>query len=257
MKKFFFFLFTLICFTPNVFAVETKIVTLGKCVDGDTATFIVDGVSTKFRFIAINTPESVTPNKAVEAYGKDASSYTCNILTNAKEILIEYDGLAVEDDYGRKLAWIWADKVLLQKSLVEVGYAEVAYVYDEYRYANNLCVVQQKAKESKVGIWSDDKRKEGYCSNIDTDLLTGEISFEKINVEDESEIDIDEEKFKDAFNDFGENIEKYSESAKKITNTLEKATDYINKNETGITNFLTIAFVIAAVGYLLAKMRKK
>lgn len=41
--------------------------------------------------LAIDTPESVHPTKGVEYYGEEASNYTCNLVTNAKKIELEYD----------------------------------------------------------------------------------------------------------------------------------------------------------------------
>lgn len=135
----------------------SEIVVLEKCIDGDTATFKdANGAKIKTRFLAIDTPETVHPTKEVEAFGKDASNYTCESLTNAKEIKLEYDGDSdMEDKYGRRLAWIFVDGVLLQEKLVELGYAKVAYLYGNYQYTEHLQKVEEKAKESKTGIWSE------------------------------------------------------------------------------------------------------
>lgn len=136
-----------------------KVVTLEKCVDGDTASFNIDGKKVKIRFLAIDTPESVHPYKEVEEYGKDASEYTCSLLTNAHTIEIEYENnLTKEDKYGRKLAWIWVDEQLIQKKLLEIGYAEVKYVYAKYTYLDELYSAQEKAKKEKRGLWYDYSR---------------------------------------------------------------------------------------------------
>ncbi|MDE5587122.1 MAG: thermonuclease family protein [Bacilli bacterium] len=136
---------------------ESEIVEFEKCVDGDTATFKdVNGTKLKTRFLAIDTPETVHPTKGVENFGKEASNYTCESLTNAKEIKLEYDGDSdKEDKYGRRLAWIFVDGVLLQEKLVELGYAKVAYLYGDYEYTERLQKVETKAKENKIGIWSE------------------------------------------------------------------------------------------------------
>lgn len=139
--------------------------TFVKCVDGDTAVFKVNGKEKKFRFLAVDTPETVHPTKGEEAYGKNASDYTCNKITNAKNIEIEYEE-SKTDKYDRDLGWIWVDGNLLQKELVEIGYAEVAYIYGNYKYTKELCEVQGTSIENSNGIWSDGKRKEGYCSTL-------------------------------------------------------------------------------------------
>ena len=148
----------------NVFANDT--VTLKKCVDGDTAQFILDDEVIKVRFLAIDTPESVHPTVEVEAYGKDASSYTCELLTNAKKIELEYEKNKT-DKYGRYLAWVWVDDLLLQDELIKNGYAEVAYLYGDYKYTSLLQDHQEIAKAKKLNIWSEE-------NNIQTTSLENE-----------------------------------------------------------------------------------
>ncbi|MDD6224104.1 MAG: thermonuclease family protein, partial [bacterium] len=71
---------------------RTKKVTLEKCVDGDTANFKdITGRVYKTRFLAIDTRETVHPSKPAEAYGKEASTFTCESLTGATEIILETD----------------------------------------------------------------------------------------------------------------------------------------------------------------------
>lgn len=128
-------------------------VTLVKCVDGDTAHFNIDGTDTKVRFLAINAPEYT--NKK-EAYGKEASAYVCDILSNAEEITLEYDdGSDTLDKYGRTLGWVYADDVLIQKELVKQGLAEVKYLYGDYAYTDELQELEKEAKSKKLNMWSN------------------------------------------------------------------------------------------------------
>lgn len=196
MKKNFLKLFILLTllFPFGVFAEEAvsneneMVVTLEKCIDGDTATFKDSSGNTyKTRFLAIDTPETVHPTKEIEAYGKEASTYTCDTLTNAKEIKLELDpGSDKEDKYGRLLAWVFADGVLLQNSLLEKGLAEVSYLYGDYKYTEMIQETQEVAKEKQIGIWSDAvlegttddkeekeevKEEKGFIEKIIDDLL--------------------------------------------------------------------------------------
>jgi len=132
-------------------------VKLVRCVDGDTALLNLNGEEIRVRFLAIDTPESVHPTKDVQLYGKDASEYTCKLLTNSKKIEIEYDsGSDKLDKYDRHLVWVWVDNELLQSKLIEVGYARVYYLYGEYKYTNDLLKVEEKAREELIGIWGDE-----------------------------------------------------------------------------------------------------
>ena len=132
---------------------EKEKVTLVKCSDGDTAKFLINGVEKKVRFLAIDTPE-IDKN---EPFSNDAKEYTCNALKNAKEIYLEYDSSSdKEDKYGRTLAFVHVDGVLLEKSLIEKGYAKVAYIYGDYTYVDELREAETIAKNNKVGIWQDE-----------------------------------------------------------------------------------------------------
>ena len=132
-------------------------VTFSKCSDGDTAWFIINGEEKKVRFLAIDTPE-ISGDNGPEAFSKEASEYTCNAIKNAKEIYLEYDGASdKEDKYGRILAFVHVDGVLLEKSLIERGLAKVEYIYGDYEHVDELREVEALAKENKLGIWSDEE----------------------------------------------------------------------------------------------------
>ena len=71
-------------------------------VDGDTAKLSVKGKTYTFRFLAIDTPETVKPNTPPAFMGKKASNYTKSALAKAEKIEVQYDGNRT-DKYGRKL----------------------------------------------------------------------------------------------------------------------------------------------------------
>jgi len=137
----------------SVLASDRYTVTLNKCVDGDTAYFNLNEEVIKTRFLAIDTPESTNE---IEEYGKEASNFTCNALTNAKKIEIEYDENSDKTDkYKRDLVWVWIDDALLQETLLKEGLAEVKYLYGDYEYTAHLQEVETKAKTAKIKLWSD------------------------------------------------------------------------------------------------------
>lgn len=83
-------------------------------IDGDTSHFYVTGLPErvapggvlKARYLAINTPESTG---TIEDYGKTASRFTKEKLTNAYQIMVESDGATWELDStgARVLSWVW------------------------------------------------------------------------------------------------------------------------------------------------------
>lgn len=113
---------------------DAIIVGLDKCVDGDTAWFNIDGERTKVRFLYVDTPESTN---TTEPYGKEASEFTCNLLTNAELLTLEYDGNTT-DKYGRTLAWVWVNDLLVQEELAKNGYVEKVYDYGSYKYEERI-----------------------------------------------------------------------------------------------------------------------
>lgn len=156
MKKVLVFLIAFFCLFSVVNAEQKKNVTFNECIDGDTASVILNGEVIKLRFLAIDTPESVHPTIGEEEYGKEASNYTCEALKSAEKIEIEYDSDSDKlDKYNRHLVWVFVDGELLQEKLIEEGLAEVAYLYGDYKYTSILEAKQVIAKTKQVGIWND------------------------------------------------------------------------------------------------------
>jgi micrococcal nuclease len=151
------FLIIFLCFIcSNVYASEKISVKLNKCIDGDTARFILNGKDIKVRFIGINTPEYSDDKK--ESFGKEASDYTCELLTNAKKIQVQYDPKSTEKDkYDRDLLWVFIDNELLQVKVIEKGLGKVAYVYGDYLYINELKEAENIAKGNNLCIWNEDE----------------------------------------------------------------------------------------------------
>lgn len=95
-------------------------VTLIRSVDGDTAHFTdLSGDYVKVRFLGIDTPESTMEH---EPWGKAASSFTSKILNNAKEIVL-YQEEQKTDAYGRSLAFVFADGVLVNLYIIQEAYS--------------------------------------------------------------------------------------------------------------------------------------
>lgn len=165
------FLF-LLFFNLSIVSASNKFkVTLDSCIDGDTARFVIKGEVRTVRFLSINAPEIAHDEVVAEPYGYEASDFTCNMLTNASTIKLQYDSKSdKEDKYGRVLAWVFVDDELLQEKLVSEGFAEVRYVYDDYMFSSKLKEFEKKAKDNKKGMWADSSHKYDYNYIL---LLTG------------------------------------------------------------------------------------
>lgn len=154
MKKKLVLIISIFFISANMVFAKDK-VTFSKCVDGDTFKVLLDDKEYTVRMLAIDTPESVHPSKGVEYYGKEASDFTCDKVTKAKTIELEYDDNSDKlDKYGRLLAWVFVDDELLQQTLIEQGYAKIAYLYGDYKYTNILQEKQELAEVTNLGIWN-------------------------------------------------------------------------------------------------------
>ena len=157
MKKILILIFLLL---PTVVFAEEKIeVKLSNCVDATSSRFILNNEEIKVRFIGIETDEYIIDNKNDEISGKTVDEYVCNLLTNAKKITIEYEpNITKQDKFGRDNVWVFIDDELIESHLVSIGYAKVAYLYDEYKYSDEL--LEKEAKENKRGLWQEDEQEE-------------------------------------------------------------------------------------------------
>ena len=152
----------------NIYAKE--IVEYSDCVDGDTIKIVLNNKKYTVRMLAVDTPESVHPTKEVEYYGKEASEYTCKLVKNAKKLEVEYDPASDKTDkYDRLLVWVFVDGELLQKKLIQNGYAKVAYLYGNYMYTDELKQVQELASAKNLGIWNSEAKEEYIKNNPNLD----------------------------------------------------------------------------------------
>lgn len=164
MKKILFIFALLLLSFPvlvgNVYAEEEKeekteiSVTLSQCVDANSARFLYDYNEIKVKFIAIEASNDIYDEELGKVNEDLVDDYVCSILTNAKNIKIVYEpNLVEEDEYGRIQAWVFVDEYLVQEDLVKNGYAQIAYLYDEYLYSDLLKEASIFAKENELGMY--------------------------------------------------------------------------------------------------------
>ncbi len=176
-----------------------EVVEYSGCVDGDTIKVLLDGKEYTARLLAIDTPESVHTRREVEYLGKESSEYTCNRIKNASKLEIEYDENEDKMDmFDRLLVWVFADDSLIQKELIEKGYAKVGYIYGDYKYTKDLENAQEIASAKNIGIWDEDaKSKYNKDNNIKEDIEDEEIEEKTTSTTTTSVKDSDEYSTKD------------------------------------------------------------
>ena len=175
MKKLLLIISLLIIFVPiNALALEGEDeVTLSNCVDSTSARFILNNKEIKVKFIGIEAGEFIITDELDEINGGSVDEYVCGLLKNAEKIKIEYEpNISDEDKYGRTNAWVFIDDELLESHLVSLGYAKVAFLYDDYKYNDEILENEKEAKENKLGIWKEKETIEDRT--IEDDIIEEE-----------------------------------------------------------------------------------
>lgn len=86
-----------------------------------------------------------------------------SVLKEAKNIELEYDSNSdKQDKYDRHLVWVFIDDKLLQEEVIKEGLAEVAYLYDEYKYTDRLIQAQDEAKKEGKNLWMEEETTPDY-----------------------------------------------------------------------------------------------
>lgn len=145
--------------------------TIKTFVDGDTTHFhvpadVAESGVLRARYLAVNTPE-ITGK--VEEYGKKASAFTREKLTNAESIILESDdGKWNLDSTGsRHLVWVWykpageSDYRCLNLELLQNGLA-IANSTANNRYGSTCMAALNQAKAEKLHLYSGQKDPDFY-----------------------------------------------------------------------------------------------
>lgn len=129
-----------------------------RVVDGDTIKVIMPGGNLDtVRYIGIDTPETVHPEKPVECFGKEASAYN-DALVGDKTVWLELD-VEERDKYGRLLAYVYLDpkgRAMVNVILVAQGYAQVATYPPNVKYVELFRELAKGAREDGRGLWAED-----------------------------------------------------------------------------------------------------
>ncbi len=159
MKKILLMILTSIIFISSVNASEQKEEV--KLINCDSAVSLTVETTTGYKRIRLLMMDSSTGS-----LDKEINNYVCNKVKNASKLEIEIDPLSdKENKYKETLVYLYVDGYLLQNDLISLGYAQVNYVYNDYKYVDELCDLQKNALENKLGIWNYPDIKEEYCQS--------------------------------------------------------------------------------------------
>lgn len=138
--------------SDNTSNISSELYKVVRVVDGDTIIIDYKGTEERVRLIGVDTPESVHPDKEKNTeFGTTASNFSKELLTD-KYVKIELD-VQERDQYGRILAYVYLDDIMVNKILLQEGYAKVATYPPNVKYVDDFTAIQEEARNNKKGLW--------------------------------------------------------------------------------------------------------
>jgi len=129
--------------------VQTGTVKVTRVIDGDT---IEIGSGQKVRYIGIDTPETVHPDKTVQCFGAEASAKNRE-LVERKQVHLEKD-VSETDKYGRLLRYVYVGDTFVNDYLLRQGYAHSSSYPPDIKYQDEFRQAEAEARENNRGLWA-------------------------------------------------------------------------------------------------------
>lgn len=167
--------------------------------DGDTVTAQAGSKSYKVRLIGVDTPETVHPSKPVSFYGKEASNFTKENLTD-RYVYLEKD-VSETDKYYRSLRYVWLnlpenlaypsfedvrDK-MFNGILLREGYATLSTFPPDVKYLDYFRKIAKTASLKEIGLYNEAEREKFDSNNKSSlEITENKTPSQKENTKDTS-----------------------------------------------------------------------
>ncbi len=125
-----------------------------KVIDGDTVEL---QTGEKVRYIGVDTPESVAPNKPVECFAKEAYEKNRELVEGKSAILVK--DISDKDRYGRLLRYVYVNDIFINAELVENGYAKAVAYPPDVKFVSKFNALSENAKTNNLGLWGVCEKK--------------------------------------------------------------------------------------------------
>jgi micrococcal nuclease len=125
-----------------------------RVIDGDTIRVRLDrpSESRTVRYIGVDTPETVAPDRPVQCYGKAASEFNRRLVAGRRVRLVL--GRERHDRYGRLLAYVRVGTgPLVEEELLRGGYARTLTIPPNNDRAGHFAALERKARSERRGLW--------------------------------------------------------------------------------------------------------
>ncbi len=136
---------------------RTLVAKVNRVSDGDTVTATTsEGTKLRIRLLGIDAPEIPHGKYAGQPYGEEARDYLDHLI-GGKTIRVDAYG---PDRYKRILAVVWDEQINVNLLMVAMGYAEVYRGAPCQASCRELEQAEEKAKQDRVGMWSQGAKYE-------------------------------------------------------------------------------------------------
>jgi micrococcal nuclease len=133
-------------------AAEPETVAVDRVVDGDTAKVFYRGTSEYVRYIGIDTPEVGADG---QCFGEEATEANESLLGDG-EVELKF-GPELRDRFGRLLAYVYVNDVMLNAELLRGGFAETLTISPNDAFSARFDQIEAEAEKAGRGLW-------GACS---------------------------------------------------------------------------------------------
>ena len=123
-----------------------------RIVDGDTIHVRIGERDERVRYIGVDTPETHKPGTPVQCFGRAASAFNARLLAG-RGVRLRTDAEA-RDRYGRLLAYVYRDELLVNAELIRQGYGKPLEIAPNLAHAVELRRLASGARRAHRGLWS-------------------------------------------------------------------------------------------------------
>ncbi len=127
-----------------------------RVVDGDTIIVQLGDRSERVRYIGIDTPETVAPNRPAGCFGPQAS-HANKQLVGGRNVRLVLDA-EPRDRYGRLLAYVYLPSEgerFVNAELVRRGFADTLRFPPNTSHAAEFAKLRNQARSDDLGLWKD------------------------------------------------------------------------------------------------------
>ncbi len=122
-----------------------------RVIDGDTIDVLLNGTTTRIRYIGIDTPETYH-TQSPQCYSREAAARN-EALVAGKEVRLVADQ-EDKDKYERLLRYVYVGDTFVNEALVKEGYAKPMPIKPNTLHAAEFKAWADEAAASRQGLWS-------------------------------------------------------------------------------------------------------